>query len=52
MKEEKSRRNEMIPSGKKEITIKHNTKEAKLKKAPDEVLAMAIRDMMKRDKEK
>ena len=49
MKEKNSKKNEIVLSGKKEIRINRNTKEEKLKQAPDEVLAMAIRDMMKRE---
>lgn len=44
------KKNEVKLSSKKEIKINRNTKEEKLKQAPDEVLAMAIRDMMNRDK--
>lgn len=45
-------KNEIVPSPRKEITVNKNTKEEKLRQAPDEVLAMAIRDMLRKDKEK
>lgn len=47
-----NKKNEIIPSSKNEIRINRNTKEEKLRNAPDEVLAMAIRDMLRKDKEK
>lgn len=37
---------------KKEIVIKKNPKAVALEKAPDEVIAMAIRDAINKDKEK
>lgn len=44
------KKDEPVPTKKREITISKNTKEQKLRQAPDEVLAMAIRDMMRKDK--
>ena len=40
------------PETKKEIKIKENPKAEVMKKAPDEVIAMAIRDALLKDKEK
>ncbi len=40
------------PTGKHEIKIKENPKAEAIKKAPDEVIAMAIRDAMLKEKEK
>lgn len=37
-------------TGKKEIKVKENPKAAALKRAPDEVLAMAIHDTLLKDK--
>ena len=40
-----------VVSGKAEIKLKSNPKADAVKKAPDEVIAMAIRDAMLKDKE-
>ena len=40
-----------VVSGKGEIKLKSNPKANAVKKAPDEVIAMAIRDAMLKDKE-
>ena len=39
-------------NNKKEITVKKNAKAEAMKKAPDEVIAMAIRDALLKDKQK
>lgn len=45
------KKNLPAPSGKKEIKVKENPKEAALRKAPDEVVAKAIREALFKDKE-
>ena len=40
------------PAKKEEIKIKENPKAEAMKKAPDEMIAMAIRDALLKDKEK
>ncbi len=45
-----NKKNLPAPSTKAEIKVKENPKSVAIKKAPDEVIAKAIRDMMMKDK--
>jgi ribosomal protein L13 len=45
-----NKKNLPAPSSKAEIKIKENPKAVAVRKAPDEVIAKAIRDMMQKEK--
>ena len=45
------KKNLPTPAAKEEIKLKKNPKAEAIKKAPDEVIAMAIRDAIIKDKE-